>query len=131
MNNGFNLLALQDLETRLGYAFQNIELLEQALTHRSFGPLHNERLEYLGDAILGMIIAKRLYDLFPKSPEGDLTRMRSTLVRETMLAEIAREYGVNLTKGYNGNLSSKDAGTVGGQMVRKMVEDYQRQHANQ
>ena len=94
MNNGFNLLALQDLETRLGYAFQNIELLEQALTHRSFGPLHNERLEYLGDAILGMIIAKRLYDLFPKSPEGDLTRMRSTLVRETMLAEIAREYGI-------------------------------------
>lgn len=94
MSNGFNLVALQDLELRLGYAFQNIELLEQALTHRSFGPVHNERLEYLGDAILGMIIAKRLYDLFPKSPEGDLTRMRSTLVRETMLAEIAREYGI-------------------------------------
>ena len=50
---------------------------------------------------------------------------------ENMKYESAREYGVNLTKGYNGNLSSKDAGTVGGQMVRKMVEDYQRQHANQ
>lgn len=89
-----NLFALQNLELRLGYSFQNIKLLEQALTHRSFGPQHNERLEYLGDAILGMIIAKRLYDLFPKCPEGDLTRMRSTLVRETMLAEIAREYGI-------------------------------------
>lgn len=89
-----NLIELQNLEIRLGYAFENIELLNQALTHRSFGPNHNERLEYLGDAILGMIIAKRLYDLFPSCPEGDLTRMRSTLVRETMLAEIAREYGI-------------------------------------
>ncbi len=89
-----NLVALQNLELKLGYAFQNIALLEQALTHRSFGPVHNERLEYLGDAILGMIIAKALYDRFPGCPEGDLTRMRSTLVRETMLAEIAREKGI-------------------------------------
>lgn len=94
MEAQFNLFALQNLELRLGYSFQNIALLEQALTHRSYGPEHNERLEYLGDAILGMIIAKRLYDIFPKCPEGDLTRMRSTLVRETMLAEIAREYGI-------------------------------------
>ena len=94
MEEHVNRFALQNLELRLGYAFQNIALLEQALTHRSFGPKHNERLEYLGDAILGMIIAKRLYDLFPNCPEGDLTRMRSTLVRETMLAEIAREYGI-------------------------------------
>ena len=94
MEEQVNLFALQNLELRLGYAFQNIALLEQALTHRSFGPKHNERLEYLGDAILGMIIAKKLYDLFPNCPEGDLTRMRSTLVRETMLAEIAREYGI-------------------------------------
>lgn len=50
---------------------------------------------------------------------------------ENMKYEVARELGVNLTKGYNGNLSSKDAGHIGGQMVRKMVEDYQRQHANQ
>ena len=48
---------------------------------------------------------------------------------ENMKYEVARELGVNLTKGYNGNLSSKDAGHVGGQMVRKMVEDYQRQHS--
>ena len=94
MSGEMNIFELQNLELRLGYAFQNIKLLEQALTHRSFGPQHNERLEYLGDSILGMIIAKRLYDIFPKCPEGDLTRMRSTLVRETMLAEIAREYGI-------------------------------------
>ena len=50
---------------------------------------------------------------------------------ENMKYEVARELGVNLTKGYNGNLSSKDAGHIGGQMVRRMVEDYQRQHANQ
>lgn len=89
-----NLIGLQNLELRLGYAFQDIGLLDLALTHRSYGPMHNERLEYLGDAILGMIIAKRLYDLFPSLPEGLLTRMRSTLVRETMLAEIAREFDI-------------------------------------
>ena len=50
---------------------------------------------------------------------------------ENMKYEVARELGVNLTKGYNGNLSSKDAGHIGGQMVHRMVEDYQRQHANQ
>ena len=89
-----NVIALQNLELKLGYSFQDIKLLDRALTHRSYGPVHNERLEYLGDAILGMIIAKKLYDQFPKCPEGDLTRMRSTLVRETMLAEIAREFDI-------------------------------------
>ena len=85
---------LQNLELKLGYSFQNIKLLDQALTHRSFGAVHNERLEFLGDSILGMIIAKELYDRFPKCPEGDLTRMRSTLVRETTLAQLAREFGI-------------------------------------
>lgn len=89
-----NLIELQNLELKLGYSFQNIKLLDQALTHRSFGAVHNERLEFLGDSILGMIIAKELYDRFPKCPEGDLTRMRSTLVRETTLAELAREFGI-------------------------------------
>ncbi len=88
------LLELQNLELRIGYAFENLALLTQALTHRSYGSEHNERLEYLGDSILGMIIAKELYDDFPKCPEGDLTRMRSTLVRETTLAQLAREFGI-------------------------------------
>ena len=94
MSEKINLIELQNLELKLGYSFQNIKLLQQALTHRSFCAEHNERLEYLGDSILGMIIAKDLYDRFPRCPEGDLTRMRSTLVRETMLAEIAREFGI-------------------------------------
>ena len=64
-------------------------------------------------------------------PTRPVKNGESKAAMENMKYEIAREYGVNLTKGYNGNLSSKDAGTVGGQMVRKMVEDYQRQHANQ
>ncbi len=94
MTDRINIVELQNLELKLGYAFQNIALLNQALTHRSFGAVHNERLEFLGDSILGMIIAKALYDRFPKCPEGDLTRMRSTLVRETTLAELAREFGI-------------------------------------
>lgn len=85
---------IQRLEQALGYAFQNVEYLEQALTHRSYAELHNERMEFIGDAILGMIIGKELFDRFPKSPEGELTRMRSYLVRESALAEIARSFGV-------------------------------------
>ena len=54
MSEKTNVIALQNLELKLGYAFEDIKLLEQALTHRSFGPVHNERLEYLGDSILGM-----------------------------------------------------------------------------
>ncbi len=83
--------SLQNLELMIDYGFQNIAYLDKALTHRSYSAEHNERLEYLGDAILGMIIAKKLFDMFPHSPEGELTRMRSSLVRETTLAEIARE----------------------------------------
>lgn len=88
------LYRIQNLEQTIGYAFQNVALLEQALTHRSYGPHHNERLEFLGDSILGMIIAKELFAQFPDSPEGDLTRMRSVLVRETTLAEMAREFKI-------------------------------------
>ena len=85
---------IQHLEQTLGYAFQDISLLQQALTHRSYGTRHNERLEFLGDSILGMIIAKELYAQFPESPEGELTRMRSVLVRETTLAQLAREFKI-------------------------------------
>ncbi len=88
------LYRIQNLEQTIGYAFQNVALLEQALTHRSYGPHHNERLEFLGDSILGMIIAKELFAQFPDSPEGDLTRMRSVLVRETTLAKMAREFKI-------------------------------------
>ena len=80
------------LEQSLGYEYKDLKYLRLALTHRSFGAEHNERLEFLGDSILGMFIADKLYVAYPKVDEGDLTRMRSTLVREQTLAEIAREH---------------------------------------
>jgi len=76
---------------RLGYAFNKPDLLVQALTHRSLGSGHNERLEFLGDALLGMVIAAELYARHPHASEGQLTRMRATLVRRETLASIARE----------------------------------------
>lgn len=83
--------SLTSLQKKLGYQFQNSALLEQALTHRSCKGQHNERLEFLGDAVLSMVIADSLYQNFPKTREGDLTRMRASLVKGVTLAEIARE----------------------------------------
>ncbi|MDG6894774.1 ribonuclease III [Volucribacter amazonae] len=83
---------LKKLQQKIGYQFQQIALLEQALTHRSAGYKHNERLEYLGDAILNLTIAEDLYYRFPKANEGELSRMRATLVREQTLAILAREF---------------------------------------
>jgi ribonuclease-3 len=78
----------------LGYTFTNEANIVEALTHRSASKHHNERLEFLGDAILGMVIAKALYQRFPKQPEGKLTRMRSSLVKGDTLAEVAREFAL-------------------------------------
>ncbi|WP_289031116.1 ribonuclease III [uncultured Paraglaciecola sp.] len=80
------------LYRRLNYTFAEPANLTLALTHRSADKLHNERLEFLGDAILGMVIGKALYLRFPKQPEGKLTRMRSSLVKGDTLAEVAREF---------------------------------------
>ena len=78
----------------IGYTFNNEALLEQALTHRSAAKQHNERLEFLGDAVLGMIVGETLFRRFPNVPEGKLTRMRSTLVKGETLAELAKETSV-------------------------------------
>ena len=72
------------------HAFRDAELLEQALTHRSAGQPHNERLEFLGDAIVNLLAAEALYTAWPKADEGTLTRARTELVRESALASIAR-----------------------------------------
>lgn len=92
---------IKDLETALGYKFQNITLLQNALTHSSYANerwrdslASNERLEFLGDSILGMITAEYLYRTFPKRPEGELTRIRADLVCETTLARIANQLHV-------------------------------------
>lgn len=80
------------LEKSLGYAFKQRSILVQALTHRSSSSKHNERLEFLGDAILNFFIAKALYKRFAEINEGDMSRMRATLVRGNTLAEIAYEF---------------------------------------
>ncbi len=84
--------ALAALSKRIGYTFNDQSLLLQALTHRSAKGLHNERLEFLGDSILGFVIAEALFHQFPKHDEGDLTRMRSSLVKGVTLAELGRNF---------------------------------------
>ena len=94
---------IKDLEAAIGYRFKNITLLQNALTHSSYANerwhnslLSNERLEFLGDAILGMTVAKYLYQTFPDRPEGELTRMRADMVCEQTLAKVAAR--INLGK---------------------------------
>lgn len=74
----------------LGYVFHQPQLLEEALTHRSAGGRNNERLEFLGDSILNLVIAAELYATHPRAAEGELSRLRATLVREETLAELAQ-----------------------------------------
>jgi ribonuclease III len=73
------------------YTFRRPELLRQALTHRSFGAPHNERLEFVGDAILNCVVGIALFERFPALPEGDLSRMRAGLVNKDTLAQVARQ----------------------------------------
>jgi len=80
------------LEKKLGYNFNSAEFINLALTHRSANGKHNERLEFLGDSILSFVIADDLYHRFPKVNEGDMSRMRATLVRGNTLAELGREF---------------------------------------
>ncbi len=92
---------IKDLETAIGYHFQNISLLQNALTHSSYANerwhnslLSNERLEFLGDSVLGMLVAEYLYKNFPDRPEGELTRMRADMVCEKTLAAAANRIGL-------------------------------------
>jgi ribonuclease-3 len=82
---------MKRLERRLGYRFRDPQLLELALSHRSLGARNNERLEFLGDAILGFAVADRLYHMSDEASEGQLSRMRAHLVKRETLATIARE----------------------------------------
>mgnify|MGYP000023226533 FL=1 len=87
-----NQQAIARLSKKIGYQFKDQALLLQALTHRSAKGVHNERLEFLGDSILGFVIAEALFEKFPKHNEGDLTRMRSSLVKGVTLAELGRGF---------------------------------------
>ena len=82
-------MELAALEERLGYAFEQRALLEQAVTHRSHGAVHNERLEFLGDAVLNCAIAQLLFQKYARLDEGDLSRLRANLVKQQSLADIA------------------------------------------
>lgn len=82
------------LAKKLGLQFKHPELLVRALTHRSAGSQNNERLEFLGDAILGFAIAEKLYSAFPQADEGTLSRLRASLVNEGSLAELARQHQI-------------------------------------
>ncbi len=81
-------------ESRLGYRFQDRATLELALTHRSHSAAHNERLEFLGDAVVGWVVAERLYRMHPEWNEGQLTRARAGLVRQKTLAGLADALGL-------------------------------------
>ena len=92
---------LKDLEAAIGYRFKNISLLQNALAHSSYANerwhsslMSNERLEFLGDSILGMLVADHLYRNFPDRPEGELTRMRADMVCERALAAVAGKIGL-------------------------------------
>lgn len=89
---------IKDLEEAIGYRFHNISLLQNALTHSSYANerwhnslLSNERLEFLGDSVLGMLVAEYLFRNFPDRPEGELTRMRADMVCEKTLANVAKQ----------------------------------------
>ena len=82
-------MSLDSLVSHIDYPFKNPALLTQALTHRSFSGNNNERLEFLGDGALNFIIANQLYQRFPRLAEGDLSRLRAALVKESTLSEIA------------------------------------------
>lgn len=85
---------LRHLQRALGHAFTHTDLLEQALTHRSAGAGNNERLEFLGDALIGFLIAEVLWERFPEADEGTLSRLRASLVKRESLAALARGLGL-------------------------------------
>ncbi len=83
---------MDELTNKLHYTFADPKLLKVALTHRSKGGDHNERLEFLGDAVVNFVIAEILYHQFPKATEGELSRWRASLVNRDTLAELAKQF---------------------------------------
>ena len=92
---------IEGFALRLGHSFADPELLRRALTHRSFGATHNERLEFLGDSVVNCVVALELFEKFPQLAEGELSRLRASLVNQQSLAAIAQglEFGAQLRLG--------------------------------
>jgi len=109
---------LQQLSLRIGYTFKDPQLLKLALSHRSVEGPHNERLEFLGDSVLGFIMAEALYHQFPRGQEGELSRLRSSLVKGETLVQLAENFnlGKSLVLGI-GELKS------GGQRRHSILEN--------
>ena len=119
---------IKDLEAAIGYRFGNITLLQNALTHSSYANEHwhdslksNERLEFLGDSILGMVVAEYLYKNFPDRPEGELSRMRADMVCEQALSQVANrlELGGHLLLGHG---EEQTGGRTRGSILADAVE---------
>ena len=87
-------MSLDSLCQQIGHQFLQPQLLQKALTHRSYSSTHYERLEFLGDSVLNCVIAKYLYERFPELPEGDLSRLRSNLVNQKTLFALAQELNI-------------------------------------
>ena len=92
---GLRPIKVESLQAKLGYEFANGDLLVRALTHRSAGKVHNERLEFLGDAIIGLAVAEAFFHRFPEVDEGTLSRMRASVVSGEALSRVARELGLS------------------------------------
>ncbi len=90
------MMELEKLEQVLHYTFQNKKLLKTALTHPSMGGEHNQRMEFLGDAVLEMCVSEKIFEMHPEMKEGAMTRLRQKLVREGRLAEVASRMGLGL-----------------------------------
>jgi ribonuclease-3 len=120
--------SLVSLQEHIGYQFTDTALLQLAVTHRSYlnenpsWPLgHNERLEFLGDAVLELVVTEALYRKFPETPEGDMTNWRAALVNATMLASVSTNFGLNeallLSKG-----EARDTGRARQYILANAVE---------
>ena len=121
---------IKDLEVAIGYRFHNITLLQNALSHSSYANEHwhnslmsNERLEFLGDSVLGMVVAEHLYRNFPDRPEGDLTRMRADMVCEQALAEVANrlELGKHLLLGHGEEQGGRTRASILADAVESVI----------
>ena len=121
---------IKDLEAAIGYRFQNIMLLQNALSHSSYANeywhnslMSNERLEFLGDSVLGMVVAEYLYRNFPDRPEGELTRMRADMVCEQALAAVANrlDLGKHLLLGHGEEQGGRNRASILADAVESVI----------
>jgi len=115
-------MRVSGLEDRMGYHFRDGSLIKQALTHRSTSGEHMERMEFLGDAVLGMVIAARLYEQFPYTDEGELTRMRAAMVCKDGLLTIARKWRIAAFLHVGGGERDSDEQVKSSSIVANSVE---------